>query len=179
MKWVAVWPRHTGRVPHGGSECPLDRGDGPEAWRRRSRWRGQDRGVECVFCSIVDGGAPSWRVYENDAAMAFLDVAQATRGHTLVVPKKHASDIWALSEDEAAEVMRSVHRVAGQLLRTLRPVGLNVMQSNGAAAWQEVFHYHVHLVPRFGNDELTPPWSSTKPSPEQLATTQRRILTGS
>ncbi len=126
-------------------------------------------GPDCIFCSIVEGTAPSWRVYEDHVAVAFLDIGQATLGHTLVVPRKHTADIWALTGDEAAAVMRSVHRVAGQLRGTLRPLGLNVIQSNGAAAWQEVFHYHVHLVPRYENDGLVPPWRSTKPSQEELA----------
>lgn len=109
--------------------------------------------VDCIFCSIITSAAPSWQVYEDDDAVAFLDIGQATAGHTLVVPRRHAADIWSLSEEEAATVMRAVHRVARQLCDTLRPQGLNVTQSNGATAWQEVFHYHVHLVPRYGNDD--------------------------
>jgi histidine triad (HIT) family protein len=114
--------------------------------------------VDCPFCKIVAGSLPSWRVYEDDAAVAFLDKGHATRGHTLVIPRHHAADLWELSEDEAAAVMRGVHRVA-RLLRQRLPAlrGLNVTQSNGAAAWQEVFHYHVHLIPRYGDDDLRPP----------------------
>ena len=132
--------------------------------------------MACLFCSIVDGSAPSWQVYEDDAAIAFLDIGPATPGHTLVVPKKHTSDIWSMTEDEAAAVMRSVHRVAAQLRNTLHPVGLNVTQSNGAAAWQEVFHYHVHLMPRYGNDDLPPPWRPTNPSSSELDEVRRRVL---
>lgn len=131
--------------------------------------------VECIFCSIVEGDATSWRVHEDEATVAFLDIGQVTPGHTLVVPRRHASDIWALSEDEAAMVMRSVHQVAAQLRRSLQPAGLNVTQSNGAAAWQEVFHYHVHLVPRYGNDGLRPPWRATNPTPEDLTAILGRI----
>ena len=93
----------------------------------------------CTFCSIIDGSTPSWGVYEDDFAVAFLDIGQATPVHTLVVPSKHSADIWSLSEDDAASVMRSVHRVATQLRVTLKPLGMNVTQSNGTAAWQEVF----------------------------------------
>jgi histidine triad (HIT) family protein len=135
----------------------------------------QDRGVDCIFCSVVAGIAPAWRVYEDDGTVAFLDIGQATVGHTLVAPKRHAPDIWSLSEDDAAAVMRSVHRVATQLRGKLRPRGMNVTQSNGAAAWQDVFHYHVHLVPRYGDDGLVPPWRPTTPSPEALAEVHRRI----
>jgi histidine triad (HIT) family protein len=130
--------------------------------------------TDCTFCSIVEGTAPSWRIYDDDVTVAFLDIGQATPGHTLVVPRTHTPDIWSITEDEAAAVMRSVHRVAAQLRGTLLPLGLNVTQSNGSAAWQEIFHYHVHLVPRYGNDALAPPWRSTKPSPEDLAAVHQR-----
>ena len=132
----------------------------------------------CVFCAIVAGKTPSWTVYEDDATVAFLDIAQATPGHTLVVPRGHVPDIWSLSEDEAARIMRSVYRVSLMLSERLAPLGLNISQSNGRAAWQEVFHYHVHVVPRYGADQLVPPWRSTSPSPDTLAATQRRILGG-
>ncbi len=131
---------------------------------------------ECIFCSIATGQAQFWRVYEDEATVAFLDIGQATPGHTLVVPRRHARDIWSLSEDEAARVTRTVHRVAFLLRDRLAPLGLNVTQSNGRAAWQDVFHYHVHVVPRYGNDALVPPWRSTSPSAETLSATQRQIL---
>src|SRR5438067_1746940 len=87
----------------------------------RSRLAGRSSGryyasVDCTFCKILEGSLPSWRVYEDEHTVAFLDKRHATRGHTLVVPRRHAADIWALSEAEAQAVMRSVHRVA-RLLR--------------------------------------------------------------
>lgn len=132
--------------------------------------------AECIFCSIIQGEARSWNVYEDEATVAFLDIGQATPGHTLVVPRRHAEDIWLLSEDEVSHIMRAVHRVAALLRRQLRPLGLNITQANGDAAGQEVFHYHVHLVPRYGNDRLAPPWRSTSPTEEMLSLTQSRIL---
>jgi histidine triad (HIT) family protein len=132
--------------------------------------------MDCIFCSIVEETAPSWRVYEDDGAVAFLDIGQASPGHTLVVLRRHAPDIWSLTEDEAADITRSVHRVAARLRDTLHPSGMNVTQSNGAAAWQDVFHYHVHLVPRYANDGLVPPWRPTWPSQEELAEVHRRLI---
>ena len=134
--------------------------------------------MDCVFCSIVEGTTPAWRVDEDDTAVAFLDIGQATPGHTLVVPKRHASDIWTLSEDEAAALMRSVHRVAERLRGALQPAGMNVTQANGSAAGQEVFHYHVHLVPRYEDDGLRPPWTSTRPTPGELSAVLERIVRG-
>jgi histidine triad (HIT) family protein len=93
----------------------------------------QHEGMDCIFCSIPEGTWPSWRVYEDEVALAFLDIDQATPGHTLVVPRRHTADIWSITEDEASAVMRSVHRVAAQLRDTLQPLGLNVVQSNGVA----------------------------------------------
>jgi len=139
---------------------------------------GKHGGMDCIFCSIVEGATPSWRVHEDEVTVAFLDIGQVTPGHTLVVPRRHAPDIWSLTEDDAAAVMRSVHRVAAQLRERLQPLGLNVTQSNGAAAWQEVFHYHVHLVPRYGNDGLAPPWQQTWPSQEELADIHRKAIRG-
>jgi histidine triad (HIT) family protein len=131
--------------------------------------------VNCTFCKILEGALPSWRVYEDDACVAFLDMAQVTRGHTLVIPRRHAEDIWALSEEEASAVMRSIHRVACLLRDKLDLLGLNVTQANGRAAWQDVFHSHVHLIPRYGDDEFRPPWRSTSPTPERLSETQRLL----
>jgi histidine triad (HIT) family protein len=132
--------------------------------------------MACTFCQILAGSLPSWQVYEDEHAVAFLDKRHATPGHTLVVPRRHAADIWELSEDEAQAVMRAVHRVARLLRERLDLRGLNVTQSNGAAAWQEVFHYHVHLIPRYGDDDFRPPWRSTAPSQQQLSEILRQIL---
>jgi histidine triad (HIT) family protein len=107
---------------------------------------------------------------------AFLDKGQVTRGHTLIVPRRHAEDIWALTEDEADAVMRSVHRVARLLRERLDLLGLNITQANGRAAWQEAFHYHVHLIPRYGNDWFRPPWRSTSPTQERLSEVQQQLL---
>jgi len=130
---------------------------------------------DCVFCSIIAGEATSWRVYEDEAAVAFFDRGQATPGHTLVVPRHHASDLWALTAEQAADIMRTVHAVALLLRERLAAPGLNVTQSNGTAAWQSVFHYHVHLIPRYGDDELVPPWRPTRPTDAELDALLARI----
>jgi histidine triad (HIT) family protein len=145
----------------------------PLAGRRRGSYH---HSVDCTFCRLIEGLLPSWRVYEDESTLAFLDKGQTTRGHTLVVSRRHAEDIWAFSEDEVQAVMRSVHRVACLLREKLGLLGLNVTQANGRAAGQEVFHYHVHLIPRYGDDGFGPPWRSTSPSKEQLSEIQRQIL---
>src|SRR5690348_15113033 len=97
--------------------------------------------ADCIFCSIIAGAIPAWRIDEDDHTLAFLDIGQATVGHTLVVPKVHTPDVWAIDDEQVAQVARAVRRVATRLRQKLEPVGMNVTQSNGSAAWQTVFHY--------------------------------------
>ncbi|MCU0260634.1 MAG: HIT family protein [Ilumatobacteraceae bacterium] len=131
--------------------------------------------ADCAFCRIVAGDSPAFVVADDERTVAFLDQGQATDGHTLVVPRTHADDIWAISDDDAAAVMRMVKRVAHLLDERLSPDGLNVVQSNRAAGWQEIRHLHVHVVPRWAGDGLTPPWGPSHPSPDRLATVWRRL----
>lgn len=126
---------------------------------------------DCIFCRIVAGDAPSFVVAEDDRTMAFLDRGQATRGHTLVVPRSHAADIWAINEQDACTVMAMAKRVAHLLDERLAPDGLNLTQSNRPAGWQDVFHFHLHVIPRWAGDGLVPPWKMTSPSEEELAFT--------
>ncbi|TDB88503.1 HIT family protein [Actinomadura sp. KC216] len=115
---------------------------------------------ECTFCGIVAGRLPSHRVLEDEHTVAFLDIAPASPGHTLVVPREHAADVWTISEAAHAHVARMVHRVAALVKAALVPDGLNIVHSTGRAAWQEVFHFHTHVVPRLDGDDLRPMWSS-------------------
>jgi|SRR5665213_1483969 len=131
--------------------------------------------TDCIFCRIVAGDAPAYVVAEDDRTLAFLDRGQATEGHTLVVPRVHASDIWDISEEEFAAVLVMAKRVAQLLERQLAPDGLNLTQSNRSAGWQDVFHFHVHLIPRWSGDGLVPPWRPSRPSDEQLAATLARL----
>lgn len=111
----------------------------------------------CTFCLIVAGESPAHPVYEDEQTLAFMDINPATDGHTLVVPRHHAADVWSLPEEEQVAVWRSVRRVAHAMREGLRPDGLNILQSNGAAALQTVFHYHVHLIPRYVGDGVHVP----------------------
>ena len=103
--------------------------------------------------------------------MALLDRGQATEGHTLVVPRTHAADIWAISELDAVAVMTMAKRIAHVLDERLGSDGLTLVQSNRSAAWQDVFHFHLHVIPRWTDDALMRPWRPTLPSDEQLAAT--------
>jgi histidine triad (HIT) family protein len=115
----------------------------------------------CVFCSVVMGESPSFTVAVSDLAVAFLDVNPASQGHTLVVPRRHADDIWDLSAEDSAGTWALVTETAKRLRDRLAPDGITLFQANRRAGWQDVFHFHVHVVPRWKGDGLVRPWEST------------------
>ena len=124
---------------------------------------------DCVFCGIVRGTVPSHLVHEDGQTLAFLDINPAADGHTLVVPKQHADDLFDIDADSAAAVMRTVKVVADRIAERLAPDGLTLFQANRAAGWQDVLHLHVHLVPRWDGDGLVRPWQPAPAAGHRLA----------
>ncbi len=114
--------------------------------------------MECIFCRIVAGDIPSHKVYEDDTTLAFLDISPGSRGHTLVIPKQHAPDLISLSDDTLCAVARTTQHVAKLLFDVVKPDGMNILQNNGSPAGQTVFHYHVHLIPRWEGDHAVGLW---------------------
>jgi histidine triad (HIT) family protein len=121
-----------------------------------------------VFCKIVAGQIPSTRVYEDEDALAFMDIGQVNPGHVLVAAKAHAENIYALDEAAAAGIFRAAKRVARAIRDAFSPAGLSVYQANGKAAGQTVFHFHVHLVPRHEGDGMALSWPVKNPPRERL-----------
>lgn len=117
------------------------------------------RGVKCVFCEIVLGEAPSWRVYEDEAAYAFLNIFPASEWHTLVVPKAHHVDVFDAPVEELLAVTRAVKRVVDLYRRVLGISDVQIINSSGAQAQQDVFHVHFHIVPRQRGDGQDVRWS--------------------
>ena len=111
--------------------------------------------MDCIFCRIVAGEIPAHKVYEDESSLAFLDILPASRGHTLVIPKEHAVDIYDIRPESLAATMLCAQKVAHTLRTKLNADGLNVFQNNGAAAGQEVMHYHLHLLPRRQSQQAT------------------------
>src|SRR5919112_3778244 len=107
--------------------------------------------TDCIFCKIINGDIPSRRVYADDHAYAFLDVRPWHRGHSLVVPRRHVPDLVA-DESALTEIAPAIETVARLLVERLDADGVNLLSSSGAAAGQEVFHLHVHVVPRYANE---------------------------
>ena len=123
---------------------------------------------DCVFCKIVAGQIPSTRVFEDEHTVAFMDLGQVNPGHVLVAVKKHADNLYALDDVQAAAVARTSTRVARAIRDAFAPAGLSVYQANGKAAGQTVFHYHVHLLPRHDADGMELTWPVKNPSREKL-----------
>ncbi len=106
-----------------------------------------------IFKKIIDREIPAYIVYEDDLVIAFLDISQVTKGHTLVVPKKKYETIFDLDEDIAAHLFKIVVKVSKALKKAFQADGLNVVNNNLKAAYQEIFHYHIHLIPRYYGDD--------------------------
>lgn len=121
---------------------------------------------DCPFCEIVARKADAREVFRTDSVVAFFPPEPATLGHTLLVPRTHVRDIWNVSEDLAAELGCQIVKLAGAIKRVMRPDGLNVIQSNGAAATQTVMHLHVHVVPRWEDDAVGCIWPPDTHYPE-------------
>lgn len=105
---------------------------------------------DCIFCKIVKGEIPSYKVYEDDVVYAFLDITQVTKGHTLVVPKQHVTDIFEYDEALAADVFSRIPKIAKAIEKAFPDLeGLNIVNNNKELAYQSVFHSHIHLLPRY------------------------------
>jgi histidine triad (HIT) family protein len=126
---------------------------------------------DCIFCKIVAGELPAAKLHEDERTLAFLDINPGTRGHLLVIPKRHARDILEIEPEELAAVTASVQTMARRVSERLGVAGLNIINSCGAAAWQTVFHLHVHVIPRYADDGLVLPWMPAPGDPEQLRQT--------
>jgi histidine triad (HIT) family protein len=122
----------------------------------------------CIFCDIVAGAAPARVVYEDDRTLAFLDIAPAAPGHTLVIPKAHVPHLLESTPEGAAAVIQSARIVARLLDEKLQPDGLTLFQAIKEAGWQDVPHLHVHVVPRWNGDELVRPYDPTMASAAEL-----------
>lgn len=111
---------------------------------------------DCIFCKIIKGEIPSFKVYEDERTFAFADINPISKGHTLIVPKRHAEDLWEISEDDLAAVHRASKKIMDAMRRSLRPAGVACLQLNGSAVNQVVRHYHLHLIPRSASEPELP-----------------------
>ena len=133
--------------------------------------------ADCVFCKIRDGQIPSMKVYEDDKTLVFMDINPLNAGHCLVVTKTHAATIWDSAADDLVAAMTTAQKVALALREAVKPDGLNMLQANGAAAFQSVPHYHLHLIPRWNNDGKGFDWKLVPGDRAQIIGVGERVRT--
>ena len=130
---------------------------------------------DCLFCGIVSGDVPAEIVDSDERTVAFMDISPATRGHALVVPREHADDLLDVSDEDLQATFLAARRLAETMKGALRPDGLNVLNSCGSAAWQTVFHFHVHVIPRYEDDPLRLPWKPEPGDAEEIKATAEEL----
>jgi histidine triad (HIT) family protein len=113
---------------------------------------------DCLFCGIVAGEVPAQIVDSDEHTVAFMDINPATRGHALVVPRAHSADLFEISKGDMERTMIASRRLAGRIESALEPDGFNLLNSCRPAGWQTVFHFHIHVIPRYDDDPLRLPW---------------------
>lgn len=130
---------------------------------------------DCIFCKLANGQIPSKTLYEDENFRVILDLGPATKGHSLILPKEHAANLYELPDDTAGEAMRLAKKMANSMREKLHCDGLNLVQNNGAAAGQTVEHFHIHVIPRYLNDGQSINWTPGEPSQEELEAVRREL----
>ena len=130
----------------------------------------------CIFCKIANGEIPSKTLYEDDDFRVILDLGPATKGHALILPKEHYANLYELPDETAAKVMQLAKKMATQMTEKLGCDGFNLVQNNGEVAGQTVFHFHLHLIPRYENDGQKIGWKPGAPSQEELEEIKNTIV---
>lgn len=130
---------------------------------------------DCIFCKIANGEIPSETIYEDEAFRVILDVSPATKGHALILSKEHYADLYELPEEAAEKAFKLTKKMALQMRKTLGCTGLNVVQNNGASSGQTVFHFHVHLIPRYEGDNQQIGWKPKEINGEELKAIKEAI----
>ena len=130
-----------------------------------------DTDPDCIFCKIVAGELPAQRVDEDEHTVAFMDINPGNRGHALVVPRRHAADLMQIEPEELAATVRAAQRLAMRAVPALGADGVNLINACGAAAGQTVFHFHIHVLPRYHGDPLRLPWVPAPGDPDEIAAT--------
>ncbi|HSI81996.1 MAG TPA: HIT domain-containing protein [Solirubrobacterales bacterium] len=130
---------------------------------------------ECIFCAIVAGEMPAQVVDSDEHTVAFMDINPATPGHALVVPRTHAANLLDVSDRDLERTMAAARRLARRIAAALEPAGFNILNACGEEAWQTVFHYHLHVIPRYAGDPLELPWIPRGAPHEEIEAAAERI----
>jgi histidine triad (HIT) family protein len=129
----------------------------------------------CIFCKIVAGDIPSTRVFEDERTIAFMDINPGTRGHLLVIPRAHSADLLEIGEEDLAACALTAQRMARLVKERLAADGVNLVNSCGSVAWQTVFHFHIHVIPRYVGDPLRLPWQPAPGDRDEIAAAAREL----
>jgi len=113
---------------------------------------------DCIFCAIAAGDGPAEIIDSDEHTVAFMDINPATRGHALVIPRTHSADLMEISDADLERTALAARRLAARIDQALQPAGFNILNACRPAAWQTVFHYHLHVIPRYDDDPLKLPW---------------------
>ena len=132
---------------------------------------------DCIFCKIIKGEIPSFKIYEDDDVFAFEDINPIAEGHTLVIPKKHARDLWEIDGESLTAVQLASKKISDAIAAALKPSGVVAMQLNGESVGQSVFHYHLHLIPRLAESPPLPiaRWKMTPGNMDKIKETAEKI----
>jgi histidine triad (HIT) family protein len=133
---------------------------------------------DCIFCRIIAGELPATIVDEDERTIAFMDIAPATRGHALVIPRAHSRDVFDASPEDLQATVLAAQRLARRARERLTADGVNLLNSSGAAAWQTVFHLHIHMIPRYRDDPLRLPWVPSAGDPDEIAAAAQELAGG-
>jgi histidine triad (HIT) family protein len=131
---------------------------------------------ECIFCRIISGEIPGQIVDQDERTVAFMDINPATRGHALVVPRRHVRDLLEIERDDLEATIVTAQRLARRMPERLGAAGVNLLNSCGRAAWQTVFHFHLHVIPRYDGDPLRLPWTPSPGDPGEIAAAAQALV---
>ena len=129
----------------------------------------------CIFCKLVNGDIPTRSIYEDEDFNVILDMGPATKGHALILPKEHYKNLYELPDETAAKAMKLAKKMAISMTEKLGCDGFNLVQNNNEVAGQTVFHFHLHLIPRYKDDNQRILWNPTEPSAEELDAVQKLL----
>ena len=130
---------------------------------------------DCIFCKVVAGELPATIVDEDERTIAFMDINPATPGHALVIPRRHSRDLGEIGAEDLAACATAAQRLAGRVRSRLDADGVNLLNAYGAAAWQTVFHFHIHVIPRYDGDPLRLPWIPAPGDSDEIAAAGEKL----
>ena len=131
--------------------------------------------ADCLFCGIIAGSIPGQVVDSDERTVAFMDIAPAAPGHALVVPREHSADLLEIGAEDLSATVLAAQRLARRMKEALNADGINVINACGPAAWQTVFHFHLHVIPRYEDDPLKLPWVPQEGDPDQIAEVAQKL----